>query len=500
MDRLTHSTERPKHLEQNQNRLDEDRSNNKPTSTSKNKTTTPTLRNIAENNRTKLYPFIQSDEYKYRNVINSTYRNSSSNDESCSCSSLSSSSDEEGNGGLKKAASEITLSSRLTSIQKKNSPTASEAAAIHFFEHMPEDVIRKILFEQFIDLNDIHKTAKNLMHFASISKFNREYVRVLLTEEGMREVSFEITKSVIPNLLATLANDKKEKFTQSDIDYLVHSYPYLTVDFSCQKNIKFTNRGLEALKKIVSHSGLQEIKIICNLPANNQGVNESFTDYSNNFVELIVSLLSRKSSSPVKVDFIFKNWVPPLNSKNELEDKSFDTIKKIQKKANTCDNVIFGEINLSHNIWNTPPYLLNFNPWEKCLSKYRLNFIKMMCIIAVTHSAHTICLKNQGFFHAEVSLILNEITKFDKSSLRHLDLSGNQLRKATVERLGALLQSENTCLKTLKLNDCAINREELDILNEAFKRNQSLELVEIKNFDFLHHDHPMRDTKKVKFT
>jgi hypothetical protein len=187
-------------------------------------------------------------------------------------------------------------------------------------------------------------------------------------------------------LLATLANDKKEKFTQSDIDYLVHSYPYLTVDCSYQKNIKFTNRGLKALKKIVSHSGLKEIRIISNLPAKNQGVYENFLAYSNNGLELIVSLLSRKSISPVKVDFIFKNWVPPLNSKNKLEDKSFDKIKRFQDRADKCDNVIFGEINLSQNMWVNDIDTLNFKPWDHHLYDYRFKFIKMMCNIAVSQS------------------------------------------------------------------------------------------------------------------
>jgi hypothetical protein len=493
MDRSTHSTSRPKHLEQNLNRLNVDTGNNKPTSISQIQTAPPTLRNIKENSGKITYPSIQIKEHK-----NSIIRHD--DDSSIVESSSSSYSDQDVNEGLKKTASEPTLISRPSSGQKKNGADASELQSIPFFEHMPEDVFRKILFENLIDLNKLPATAKNLMHFASISKFNREYVRVLLTEEGMREVSFEITKSVIPNLLATLANDKKAKFTQTDIDYLVRNYPYLTVDCSYQKSIKFTNRGLEALKKIVSHTGLQEIRIISNLPANNQGVNESFTAYSNNCLDLIYSLLSRKSSTPVKVDLIFKNWLPPLNSKNELEDKSFDTIKKIQNKANRCDNVIFGEINLIYKTWDTPVTSLNFNPFDTRLLKYQFNFIKMMCNIAVTHSAHTICLKCLGLFDADISLILNEFIKFDKSSLRHLDLSRNHIEKATAQSLIKLLQSEKTFLNTLKLNDCAIRQDELDILNEEFKRNQSLELVEIKNIDFLPHDHPIRDTKKVKFT
>ena len=107
---------------------------------------------------------------------------------------------------------------------------------------------------------------------------------------------------------------------------------------------------------------------------------------------------------------------------------------------------------------------------------------------------------HKALFDADISLILNELIKFDKSSLRHLDLSRNHIEIATAQSLITLLQSEKTYLNTLKLNDCAIRHDQLDILNEEFKRNQSLELVEIKNIDFLPHDHPIRDTKKVKFT
>ena len=181
MDRSTHSTSRPKHLEQNLNRLNIDTGNNKPTSISQNQTAPPTLRNIAENNEKIIYPSIQVKEQK-NSLIEL--------DADSSIVESSSYSDEDVNENFKKNASEPTLISRPSLGQKKNGAEASEVGSIPFFEHMPEDVIRKILFEQLIDLNDIHKTAKNLMHFASISKFNREYVRVLLTEEGMREVSF----------------------------------------------------------------------------------------------------------------------------------------------------------------------------------------------------------------------------------------------------------------------------------------------------------------------
>ncbi len=288
MDRLTHSTGRPKHLEQNLNSLDVVTRNNNSTSASQEKITLPTLRNIAEKNGIKLYPFIQKNEYKYKNLLNSSETDSSSIVES------SSSSDEDDNGGFKKTASEITLSSRLTSATEKYSPTSSEVRSFPFFEHMPLEIIRKMLLENLIDLNNLPATAKNLMHFASISKFNRELVRVLLTEEGAQEISFEITKPFIPNLLATLAKDSNAQFTQADIDELVHNWPYLTFDSSLKENTIFTNRGLKALKKIVCHPGLKEIRIINNLPENNSQDIKNFQACIINGLELLCSLLSRK--------------------------------------------------------------------------------------------------------------------------------------------------------------------------------------------------------------
>ena len=111
MDRLTHSTGRPKHLEQNLNRLVVDRGNNKPSSISQNQTAPPTLRNIAEKNGIKLYPFIQQSEYKYKDLLNSSETDSSSIVESSSSSAE--------DDGLKKLTSEIILSSRPTSTKEK---------------------------------------------------------------------------------------------------------------------------------------------------------------------------------------------------------------------------------------------------------------------------------------------------------------------------------------------------------------------------------------------
>ncbi len=504
MTRPTNPNGRSRNIDKNLSTVDLSTSNNKPTSPSKNKTTPPTLRNIPENNEKIIYPSIQVKEQKNSLIglddDSSIVESSSGSDhEDSSIVELSSYSDQDVNESLKKTASEPTLISRPSTEQKKNGAKASAVGSIPFFEHMPEDVIRKILFEQFIDLNDINKTAKNLMHFASISKFNHEYVRVLLTEEGMREVSFEITKSVIPTLLAKLANDKKAKFTQADVDELVHNWPYLTFDSSSKENTIFTNRGLEALKKIVCHPDLREIRIINNLPEETYKNNKNYLICNNNGLELIYSLLSRESTSPLKVDFVYKNWMPQEKSKIKLQDIPLDLIKKIQKRASKCDSVIFGEIDLSRKFIDS---LILFGSDMSSTSSrdYQYEFIKMMCNIGLTHSAHTISLKDLFFSGDQLILILDEIQICDKSSLQHLDLSGNRFGKAAAERLGTLLQSENTCLKTLKLNNTNMFIDEFDILAEILKTNRSLELVEIKEIIYLRKDHPIRNDKRVIIT
>ncbi len=474
MTRPTNPNGRSRNVDENLNKSDLSTSNNKTTSTSKNQTAPPTLRSIAENNGVKLYPFIQQGEYKYKDLLTSHENSSSSNSE---------------------------LTSRLSSAQKKDDVIANEVHPTQSFEQMPEDVIRKILFEQFIDLNDIPATAKYLMHFASISKFNREFIRQLLTEEGMHEVSFEITKSVIPNLLATLANDKKAKFTDADIDELVLNWPYLTFDSSLKENTIFTNRGLEELKKIVSHSDLKGIRIINNLPAKISESNENFLACNFNGLELLYSLLSRKSSNSLKVDFIFKNWMPPEQSIFQVNEKSLDLIKKIQSRYDNCSSVTFGEIDLSREFHMS---LIRFSRDIGSISspnrEYQFQFVKMMCNIGLMHSMHTISLKDLYLLGDELILILDEILQCGKSSLQHLDLSGNRLGKATAERLGALLQSENTCLKTLKLNDTNMFEDEFDILDEILKTNHSLQLVEIKDVIYLRGDHPLRNDKRVIIT
>ena len=467
MDRLTHSTGRPKHLEQNLNSLDVVTRNNNSTSASQEKITLPTLRNIAEKNGIKLYPFIQKNEYKYKNLLNSSETDSSSIVES------SSSSDEDDNGGFKKTASEITLSSRLSSTQKKNNVTAFEALPIHSFEQMPEDVIRKILFENVIDLNDIPKSAKNLLRFASTSKFNREFVRQLLTEEGAQEISFEITKSFVPNLLATLENDKKSQFTQADLDLLVHNNPYLTFDCSYViSKENFTNQGLQVLKKIVCHPDLRGVRIISNPRAQISERNDKYVAYNNIGLELLYSLLSRASATPLKVDFILNNCEPPIDTKFRINENSFELIEKIQNRADRCESVIFGKMDLSRNKFMRYEDFDVFGDSSINNREYQFKYIKMMCNIMLC----------------------------DKSSLQHLDLGRNEIDASAAESLGVLLQSESASLKILNLDGAYLSGEGLNILAEALKTNLSSELIVILTALDRNVDHPIRNDKRVRFT
>jgi hypothetical protein len=544
MDRSTHSTTRPKHLEQNLNRFDTATHKKKPTSASQKKATQPTLRNITENNRKIIYPSIQLQENK-----NTIIRH----DDDSSIVESSSGSDEEVNSGIKSSTSEITLCSRPSSVQKKNGVEPSEGRSIHYFEYMPEDVIRKILFEHFIDLNNIPTTAKNLMHFASISKFNRQFVRDLLTEEGLHEVSYEITKSVMPDLLSTIANDKKakftnssmsallnslgsekienyaksavpdllalialfvkdkkEKFTQADIDSLVHDWPYLTIDCSYKKD-QFSDRGLEVLRDILIHPGLQGVRIINNLPENDKNWNPDHHACNYYGLELLHTLLSRRSSRPLKADFFFNNWMPPLENKYQLKDKSInkfllndnssDLIDEIQDRSGECNSVIFGEIDLSRSR-KAFSYALLFGR-DQCTviqDDYRFNFAKMMCKIALQHSAHTISIAGFVFDDRQVDLILNEIQKFDKKTLQHLDLNDNQIGHSAANKLSVWLQSEDIILKTLKLDGLSCKSKVFTILENAIKKNHSLELVEIMNVSDLPADHPILKDKRVRIT
>ena len=498
--------------------------NNNSISTSQNHVTPPALRIITKNKELKLYRFIQQGENQYGNLKNNSDEDSSSivepssysvsedsssivepssysvSEDSSSIVEPSSSSDEEKYYALFQPTTEPILTSRPSAVQKKNLAAPYEAPLINSFRHMPEDVIRKILFEHLIDLKDIPTTAKNLMHFASISKFNREFIRELLSEEGLHEVSFEITKSAIPDLLARLAENKKAKFTEADINDFVYHWPYLTFDCSLQKNTTFTNRGLELLKKIVSHPGLKAIRIINNLPKECINPSKDFRVCNNNGLEIIYALLSRKNTEPLKVDFIFNNWVPPLNSRGQLKDKSLDLKNKIQARENNCESFGFGELDLSRS--TTAYYakaiysrdLISPQQWE-----YRLNFSKMMCNIALFYSAHTISLKGLSFFDKQLALILNEIQQSDKSTLQHLDLRGNSIENYAIKSLSKWLQSDTVCIKTLNLKSTRMLEDKIDILYGALKNNHSLESVEIDNI-FMPLDHPIREYSRVKIT
>ncbi len=504
MDRLAHSTVKPKHLEQNLNSSDGDTGSNKPTSTSQNKTTPPTLRNVVEINGRIIYPSIQLNEHK-NSIIghdddSSIVESSGSDDEgSSSIVESSSSSDEDDNGKFKKPTSEITIRSRPSSTQKKNSVTAFEVQSTSFFEHMPKEVIRKILLEHVVDLNHIHVTAKNLMNFANISKFNREFVWQLLTEEGMHEVSFEITKSVIPNLLSTLANDINAEFSQEDIDRLVGNYPYLTFDSSYEKNKKnFTIKGNEALKQIVSLSGLKGLRVVNILPVKILDWNEDYQAFNNKGLELIHSLFSRGSSDQIKIDLMLNNWVPPFNSIGNLNDKSFELLKEIKDGADRCDSITLGEINLSRIVIDRKGFYFIKNYLSSITSRdYQFKFVKIMCNIALTHSAHTISLAGLQLSDQELGLIINEIQVCDKSSLQHLDLSGNNLYKGALKILSKWLQSDNTCIKTLNLDNTNLTEDKIDLLWEALKNNHSLEAVYIKDRS-IGADHPIRNDERVR--
>jgi hypothetical protein len=511
MDRSTYSTTRPKHLEQNLNRFDTATHKKKPTSASQEKATQPTLRNITENNRKIIYPSIQLQEYK-----NSIIRH----DDDSSIVESSFGSDEELNSAFKSSTSEITLCSRPSSVQKKNGVEPSEGRSIHYFEYMHEDVIRKILFEHFIDFNDIPTTAKNLMHFASISKFNRQFVKGLLKEEVLHEVSYEITKSAIPDLLSNIVDDKKEKFTistipdllamfvkgkkqniaQKNIDSLVREWPYLTVDCSHKKNL-YSDRGLETLEEIMLHPDLKGLRIINNIPDKIDGMGHEYFKQNDKNLNLIYSLLLRESKDSLKIDINFKNWVTPIAPVITIFDEYFEPIKKVQAISTKRINLSFGELNLSRNI-EISLYLFHENQmtWADFHRKYQSQFVKMMCNIAVSHSAHTISLAGLKIFDEDLALIVNEIKECNKSNLKHLDLIGNDIDESAAKSLSELLQSKNTSLKTLHLNRSDISHVGLNIFALALKNNHSLELVEIINGSNLKADHPIRNDKRVRLT
>ena len=177
----------------------------------------------------------------------------------------------------------------------------------------------------------------------------------------------------------------------------------------------------------------------------------------------------------------------------------FLLIKKIQKRASQCNSVIFGEIDLSRNI-HISLNLIGYLDEENNNRKYQSNFVKMMSNIAVTRSAHKISLVDLYLAGNEVAMIIDEIKACDKPTLENLDMSGNDHDSNSMKSLCSLLESNNTCLKTLKLNDADIFEVELTIFYKALKNNHSLELVELKNVFALVADHPIRNDKRVRFT
>ena len=500
MDRSTHSTARTKHLTQNLNSLDVNTNNNNSTSSSKKKTAQPTLHNIPEKSGKKIYQSIQYDEQKNKN---STI---SADDFSYSFVELLSDSDEEVQRLTFHPSCEPTLSSRPSSKRQKNNVAPFVEPSIHFFKHMPENLIRKILFEHFIDLNDIPTTANNLMQFASISKFNREYIRKLLLEEGLHEFSFEITKLAIPDLLVELANDKKAKFTQADIDDLVHNWPYLTFDSShtyepsLSKYPLFTNRGIEALKKIVCHPKLQEVRIDNSFWVDVEYQNKEIRASNNNCMELLYELLSRKSSVPLKVDIDFFNWAPPYNSNFQINEKSFNLLGKIVDKANKCKNLTFGMVNIDRINELSLPYIGEFqNLFRSPDREYQHRFVLMMCAITLSHSAEEISINGVGLSDGEMEYVVAKIHQFDKSTLQYLDLSGNYISEATFPALARYIQSKETCLNTLKLNKTFRWDRNIKVFLKALKKNHSLQLVEL-SLSEVPHNHPIRNDKRVRLT
>jgi hypothetical protein len=261
---------------------------------------------------------------------------------------------------------------------------------------------------------------------------------------------------VAPNILIKLAKDKNAQFTNINIDRLVHVWPYLTVDSSFREDMMITHRGVDFLKQLVRHPNLRGLRIINDLPAKDFEDDKNFWACNKIGPKLLCSLLLRKSKNPIKVDFIFKNWVPPKKPKFQSKDKFFDVIKKIQGEPKTCTSVIFGEIDLSRNV--STNLFISFNEGKVISNRfYQLNFLKIMSGIVVMHSAHTISLVGLDLYDNEVAEIIDEIKRCDQSSLEHLDLSRNFIGERTVNSLSELLQLKNLSLKTLKLNNTNIH-------------------------------------------
>ena len=380
-------------------------------------------------------------------------------------------------------------------------PIAYDTNQIHFFKQLPKEVIRKILLEHVIDLNHFRVTAKNLMKFANVSKFNREFVREMLIEKKMHQVSCEITKSVMPDLLAKLANDKNAEFTQADVDEIIQNWPYLTFDYSLQKNVMFTNIEIEVLKKIVFHPSLKRLRVIHTLPDKIKDWNEDYQTFNNNGLDIIHTLFSRSSSDHLNIDLIFNNWLPPFSSTDHLNHKSLELLEEIKDSADRCSSIVLGAINLSRFV-NACGNVAIEKILEEHLGstpskEFQFKFVKIMCNIALTHFAHSISLEGLNLSDQELGLIINEIQLFDKPTLQNLDLSGNQMDEGAFNILITWLQSGKTCIKTLIKNSRDLTDYELNLLHGVLKNNHQLESIEIR-IHFDSSDHPIKEDKRVK--
>jgi hypothetical protein len=255
------------------------------------------------------------------------------------------------------------------------------------------------------------------------------------------------------------------------------------------------------MEKFLHHPDLRGVRIINKLPEFSFMGDDLYRASNDSGLELIYSLLSRKNFNPLKVDFIFNNWMPPFDSSYQINEKPFDLIKKIQDSADNCSGLKFGEVNLNR----TPKivrchFIRGDHPISIQAKDYQFKFVKMICNIALTHFAHTIYLEGLRLSAVELGLILDEIRLCDKTSLHHLDLGRNDIDESAAKSLSALLQSESTNLKTLKLNQSYMSDEAFDIIAIALKNNHSLKLIEIKNAHDLKFVHPIRNDERVRLS
>jgi Ran GTPase-activating protein (RanGAP) involved in mRNA processing and transport len=78
----------------------------------------------------------------------------------------------------------------------------------------------------------------------------------------------------------------------------------------------------------------------------------------------------------------------------------------------------------------------------------------------------------------EVAVILDEIKKLDKSSLKHLNLGGNLINTATAKSLSELIQSKNTFLEAINLGNKFRNDDIDAFIEDAIFKKQNSDSVE----------------------